>query len=139
MVFVDFGRTNWVLTEKTRFVRFWPKKVVLVDFHWKSGFDRKNWFWSILARKSDLDRFWQKRLVSADFGPKTGFGRFLPKNSGLGRFGLEKVGFDQNKWSWSISAGKKWFWSILTEKKRVSLNFGRKNVILVDSGSFGVS
>ena len=76
MVCVDFGQKNRVLTEETSFGRFWPEKVVLVDFHWKTGFDRNNWLWLILAEKVvlvDFDRkYWfrpilTKKLVLVDF------------------------------------------------------------------------
>ena len=55
MVFIHFGRKKWVrliLTEKTGFGRFRPKKVGLVDF------DRTNWFQSILSEKCDSGSFW---------------------------------------------------------------------------------
>ena len=47
LVCVNFGRKNWLLTGKTGFGRFWPKK----------------WFSSILTEKTGFDR-------------KTGFGQF---------------------------------------------------------------
>ena len=42
LVSVDFGR-------KTGLRRLWPEKL---------GFDRKSWFWSILADKCGYGRFW---------------------------------------------------------------------------------
>ena len=67
MVFVDFGRENWVSTEKPSFGRFWPEKVVLVDFYWKPGFDQRTGF----------GRFWPEKVVLVDFDRKDWFWPFL--------------------------------------------------------------
>ena len=60
LALVDFGRKNWGFTEQTGFGRFWPKKLVKVDFDWKNG---------VLTKKKrslvDLDR---KNAFSAHVG-----------------------------------------------------------------------
>ena len=103
--------------------------MVLVEF------DRKNWFWSILAGKTD---FLQNKLVCVNFGRKVGLvdfdwkNWFLTKKRGL-------VDFDRKNWVLAkrkrglVDFGQKnGFWLILAEKigfrpKKVALvNFGQK-------------
>ena len=75
-----------------------------------------------MAGKTGFDP--PKKKVSADFGRKTWFWSISAAKSGFARFSLEKLVFN-------------WSWSILTEKTGFG-QFWPKNVILVDSGSFGV-
>ena len=73
MVLVDFGRKNWVLTEKAGFGRFWPK-------NWSSLILAGK---SVLTEKTGFGRFWPNKVVLVDFDWKnwclteiTGFSRF---------------------------------------------------------------
>ena len=69
LVFVDFGRKNWNLTEKNWFWSilagksgFGQFRLEKLDFDRNNGFwlmsTEKNWFWSILAEKGGHGRFW---------------------------------------------------------------------------------
>ena len=53
LVFVDFGRKTWFLTETTGSRRFWPENLVFTE---KIGFGR----------------FWPKQVVLVDLTGKTG-------------------------------------------------------------------
>ena len=73
MVWVDCDRKNWfrpILAGKSGFGRFWPKKVIVVDFDWE------HWF---LTELTGLGRFWPKKVVLVDVDRKNWFRPILAK------------------------------------------------------------
>ena len=93
-------------------VEFGQEKLVWSILAGKSGFDRKNWFRSILAEKNGLRRFWPEKLgfdrkkliwahlgslglIVADWGSLLGRTDFFPKSapsSGKPRFSVFHLG-----------------------------------------------
>ena len=65
-----------ILAKRTGCGRFWPIKVVLVDFDWKKWFfDRRNGLWSMLAGKKlvfDPKKNWS----GSNLAEKSGYGQF---------------------------------------------------------------
>ena len=103
-VLVDFGRKYWfwsIWAETTGFGRFWPKKVVLVEFDWK-------------------------KLVLTE---ETGFGRRWPGKLGFDQKQVVLIDFGRKRWFWSLLAEKNWFWSILAENPLVLPTWSPTSVI----------